>query len=151
MNRLSTHALVYVGVAILVGSFSLTGAALLGYGLQAELAQWMSGGAAAILVGGALVGAPAVFLAVRNANAKKRHSTDAPEEPNPQISATIAGSTLTSTVSAVARSMFIGLAARRPMAMLGLAALVGALVSIKPDAEKCTSSDQWRKRASAAT
>ncbi|MEQ1930884.1 MAG: hypothetical protein ABL957_10165 [Parvularculaceae bacterium] len=145
MNNLSAHVVAYLGAAIFLGSFSLTGAALLGYGLQAELAKWMSGGAAAIVVGGVLIGAPAVFVLTRNANGKKHLPETA--EAKPQI----AGSTISAALSALARTAFIGLAARRPIAMIGLAALAGAFISTKADAEMSASPDRRRKSADAPT
>lgn len=146
MNNFSAHILAYFGAAIFLGSFSLIGAALVGYGLQAELAKWMSGGAGAIMVGGVLIGAPAAFVVVRNAKDKK-HGLPETGEAKPQI----AGSTVSAALSTLARTAFIGLAARRPIAMIGMAALAGAFISIKADAEMNASPDRQRKRAPAPT
>ncbi len=140
LKSFDAHLVAYLGAAICFASFCAVGAALLGYGLYVELARLMSGGLAAMLAGAVLIGAPASVLFFRNGKTKESVAPDARQD-KPVVSETAA----TSALGAMARSAFIALAGRRPMAMLGLAALVGALVSSMPPSEKDAHADRRRK------
>lgn len=146
MNRLSARALAYASVALILGSLSLAGVALVGYGVQAELARAMSAGAAAILTGGVFLAFPAILFSVGAIRGRGRLAPkvadlssslgalarDAFNTPN----GLNLNSTLNSTLNVLARTAFIGIAARRPIATLGLAALAGAAISTMAESDR---------------
>lgn len=140
MKHVGAPALAAVFASVALGGICLIGIVFLGYGIQTELSQWMSDGAAAIVVGVVLFAV--ALLHVRH---KSFSTTDgAPEEPV-QASPRLAGSLLTSNLSAFARTAVIGVSARRPIAMLAIAVLAGAALLVLSDGENDSRTAHGRK------
>lgn len=131
MNIFGENAFTNMVVGITIGSLCLVGVALLGFGAHHELAKLMSEGLAALIVGAVFTFAPAGFLMVRNAHQEAQESEKSDHEKSEQGPLGIS-----TNLAAVARTVLVGLAARRPMAVLGLAAVTGALILTKSEREK---------------
>lgn len=141
MKHVGAPALAAAFTAIVLGGIFLIGIAFLVYGLQFELSRWMSGGVAAIIAGGAIISTALIFVAARSATAR----TDREQQELNQSKAETTSALLTSNLSQIAHTAVIGLSARRPIAMLGLAAAFGAVILMMSDAEKDTRQAHGRR------
>lgn len=128
--------------AIFFGGTSLIGIAFLGYGAQFELSRWMSEGAAAIVIGAALL-AGSLLAVARKAVAAADWVPQELVQPRPES----ASSLLSSNLSEFARTAVIGISARRPIAMLAIAAFLGAAMLAMSEGEKDARAAHGRKPA----
>lgn len=142
MKHVGAPALAAVFAAIAFGGSCLIGVAFLAYGAQSELSRWMSGGAAAIVVGAVLL-AGALFLVVRKISSTKDGAPQEQSASAPQS----AGSILTSNIGQLARTAVIGISARRPIAMLAIAVVAGAALLVLSDGEKDARTANGRRPA----
>ncbi len=132
MKHVGAPALTAAFAGILLGGIGVSGAAFLGFGIQVELARWMSDGVAAILAGVLLIAAPIALIIARTAPVK----AELVSQDLPRLKPETASSLLTSNLSQLARTAFIGMSARRPIAMLAIATAFGAALLIMSETEK---------------
>lgn len=142
MKHVGAPAMAAAFAAVALGGSCLIGIAFLAYGAQSELSRWMSEGAAAIIVGAALL-AGAVLLALRKVSSTKDGGSQERSGPGPQSTASL----LSSNLSEFARTAVIGISARRPIAMLAIAALAGAGMLLLSDGEKDARTANGRRPA----
>lgn len=122
MNRTNARVLAFSGAALILGALTLAGIAMIGYGMQVELSKEIGASAAALVAGGVFLVPPAVAFAVVAVRGRAQLA--------------LKGADLGSTLNVLARTALLGVAARRPMATLGLAAIAGAALSSMAEAER---------------
>ncbi len=148
MKHVGAPAMTAVKTAVTFGGLAFIGVAFVCIGIQSELSRWMSEGAAAILIGATLLIGSYVFFG-RNSETDTETATAAEKidarEPDQAISKATS-SIVSSKLNEVARTAFIGLVARRPITMLGVATAVGAAM-LAVEADKNTRAANGRMPA----
>lgn len=140
MKHVGAPAFAAAVAVIAVGGSCLIGIVFLAYGAQFELSRWMSQGAAAVIVGIVLFISSFLLVARKVLATKDR----VPQE-QVQTNSQSAGSLLSSNLNEFARTAVIGISARRPIAMLAIAALAGAALLVLSDGEKDARTANGRK------
>jgi pilus assembly protein TadC len=118
MERVSAKALAYGGLFVFLASMTLTGTALLAMGALAGLRPVLGEIGAAVAVGALFAGAPGLVFLTSYGRAERKPPI------SEEVSAALRPVAAQSSIGVVARTAFLGLAARRPLAALGLATLV---------------------------
>ena len=142
MKHVGAPALAAAFAAVALSGSCLIGIVFVAYGAQSELSRWMSDGAAAIIVGAVLL-AGVVLLAMRKISSTKDGVPQERSGSAPQSAASL----LSSNLSEFARTAVIGISARRPIAMLAIAAFAGAAMLLLPDGEKDARTANGRRPA----
>ena len=145
MKHVGAPALMAVGTGAALAGSSLIGVAFLGYGVQSELSRWIREGAAAIIIGVALIAGSLILVAL--IARKTEVATDRGSQDLVQPRSESGSSLISSNLSEFARTAVIGISTRRPIAVLAIAAALGAAMLVMSEFEKDARQPHGRKLA----